>query len=232
MIGMPVEAPRLAEELAHQVVGEPCRHVEEPRVAGAAAERDRGLDEVPCAVHLVAGRQPGVLRLAGDLEVRVQVAVGELRLREQAGGPRGEGGELGAVAVGELPADGLQGLVDVGVHEHRPAIGRRRPRAPSAATRMASRTLSRFPAASSWRSARGRLSARLRRCQSCSRPPVSRAPRPGSGRCAQAAVADTPTGPAGAASDWITMHLRQREEKLFRKLNEEANTPRVPALDG
>ena len=119
---MPVEAPRLAEELADQVVGEPCRHVEEPRVAGAAAERDRSLDEVPCAVHLVAGRQPGVLRLAGDLEVRVQVAVGELRLREQAGGPRGEGGELGAVTVGELPADGLQGLVDVGVHEHRPAI--------------------------------------------------------------------------------------------------------------
>jgi len=28
------------------------------------------------------------------------------------------------------------------------------------------------------------------------------------------------------------MHLRQREEKLFRKLNEEANTPRVDALDG
>ena len=116
---VPVEALRLAEELADQVVGEPFRHAEEAGVAGAAAERDRGLDQVPGAVHLVAGRQPGVPRLAGHLEVRIQVAVGELRLLEQAGGPRGELGELWAAAVGELPADGLQGLIDVGVHEHR-----------------------------------------------------------------------------------------------------------------
>jgi hypothetical protein len=88
-------------------------HVEEPlpvggrqaAVADAALVRHRGLDQVPGAVHLVAGGQPRVPRLAADLEVRVKVAVRPLGLLEQAGDAGGEGGQLGAVAVGQLPAD-------------------------------------------------------------------------------------------------------------------------------
>ena len=119
---VPVQALGGAEELAHQVVGEPRRHGEKPVVADAAAERDRGLDEVPGAVHLVARRQARVARFAGHLEVGVQVSVGQLRPLKQRGDLGGEIGESVMVAQGQLPANGLQGFVDVGVHEDRPAV--------------------------------------------------------------------------------------------------------------
>jgi hypothetical protein len=104
------------------VVGQAHGHGEQAAVAGAAAERDRGLDQVTGTVHLVAPGQPCVLRLAADLEVGVQVTVRALGLREQRGDLGGEGRELGPPAMGQLPADRLQGLVDVGVHKHRAAV--------------------------------------------------------------------------------------------------------------
>ena len=119
-----VEALLLARERAHQVVGQPDRDGQQAAVAGAAVVRDRGLDQVPRAVHLVAGGQPGVPRLAGDLEVGVQVAVRPLGPLEETGHVGGEGSQLRAVSVGEFPADRLEGLVDVGVHEHRAAVAR------------------------------------------------------------------------------------------------------------
>ena len=119
---VPVQAPLGARELAHQVVGQAHGHGEQPPVARPAVQRDRSLDQVAGAVHLVAPGQPGVPRLAADLEVGVQVAVGPLRLLEQGDDLGGERGELGAVPVRQLPADGLQRLVDVGVHEHRAAV--------------------------------------------------------------------------------------------------------------
>ncbi len=119
---VPVQAPLLAAELADQVVGQAHGDGEQPVVAGAPVHRHGRLDQVTGAVHLVAPGQPGVPRLAADLEVGVQVAVGTLRLAEQGGDLGGEGGELGPPAVGQFPADGLQRLVDVGVHEHRAAV--------------------------------------------------------------------------------------------------------------
>jgi hypothetical protein len=85
-------------------------------------QRHRGLDQVPRAVHFVAPGQPGVPRLSAHLEIGVQVAVGPLRLPEQGRDLGGEGRELGTVAVRQFPADGLQRLVDVGIHEHRTAV--------------------------------------------------------------------------------------------------------------
>jgi hypothetical protein len=105
-----VQAPLGAGELAHQMVGQAHGHGEQPPVTLPPVQRHRGLDQVPRAVHLVAPGQPGVPRLAADLEVGVQVAVGPLRLLEQGGDLGGEGGELGTVAVRQFPADGLQGL--------------------------------------------------------------------------------------------------------------------------
>src|SRR5580692_4821969 len=52
------------------------------------------------------------------------------------------------------------------------------PRYPSPVPAIASRRLSRFPAACSWRSASGRLAARFRCCQSCRRPLVRRTQLP------------------------------------------------------
>ena len=119
---VPVEAAVPAGELAHQVVGQAHGHGEQPAVSGAAVEGDGGLNQVPGAVHLVAPGQPGVPRLAAHLEVGVQVAVGALGLLEQGGDLVGERAELGAGAVRQFPADGLERLVDVRVHEHRPAV--------------------------------------------------------------------------------------------------------------
>src|SRR6185437_3341780 len=101
---VPVQAPLLAGELAHQVVGQAHGDGEQPAVAGAPVHRQGRLDQVAGAVHFVAPGQPGVPRLAADLEVGVQVAVGTLRFGEQGGGLGGEGGQLGARAVSQLPA--------------------------------------------------------------------------------------------------------------------------------
>ena len=125
---MPVERSLAAGELAYQVIGQAHGHAEQPTVSGAAAEGDRGLDQVPGAVHLVAPGQPGIPRLTAHLEVGVQVAVGVLGLLEQGGDLSRERGELGvfgifgSTAVRQLPADRLQGLVDVRIHEHRPVV--------------------------------------------------------------------------------------------------------------
>jgi hypothetical protein len=82
---MAVEPALLARELAHQVISQAHGHGQQPGVARAAMECDRGLDQVPGAVHLVAPGQPGVPRLSAHLEVRVQVAVGPLRLLQETG---------------------------------------------------------------------------------------------------------------------------------------------------
>ena len=51
---VPVEALLLAGERAHQEIGQPGGDGQQAAVARAAAVRDRGLDQVPRAVHLVA----------------------------------------------------------------------------------------------------------------------------------------------------------------------------------
>ena len=136
----------VAQEVIDQVVGEPRGHGEQ-RVGGGlevrrggggpgrfehdggAVRGDRGLDQVAGAVQLVAGGQLGVAGLAGDLDVGVQVTVGLLGLHQEIGclgrerGQRGVAGRPGL--AGQLPGDRLQGLVDVGVHERRAAVGRR-----------------------------------------------------------------------------------------------------------
>ena len=207
---VPVQAPLPAAELADQVVGQAHGDGEQPAVAGAPVHRHGRLDQVARAVHLVAPGQPGVPRLAADLEVGVQVAVGALRLLEQGGDLGGEGGELGTLSVGQFPADGLQRLVDVRVHEHRAAVagpGQRidRPDADRtvtargsvaiglagrlafgvrgsgrAAARIANRVVE-VPASSSWRTASGRLAVRLRSCHWCSSPAAGRAGATGLG---------------------------------------------------
>ena len=182
------------------------------------------------AVHLVAPGELGVARFAGRLHVGVEVAVWPLHLLEQADGGRREVAERLPGAAAEFPADGLQGLVDVGVHEDgavvaaRPGLRAVRPpgrgergdpRAaggpagspgPSgagaswsagASAAMASRRLSRFPAAVSWRTASGRLAVTFRCCHSGRRPPVTRAGG-ASGRWAEIADAVGITGPPKA----------------------------------
>ena len=73
-----VEAPLLAGELAHQVIGELDSDRKQAVIARAAMQRDRGLDEVAGAVHLVAPGEPGIPWLAAGLEVGVEVAIGLL----------------------------------------------------------------------------------------------------------------------------------------------------------
>jgi hypothetical protein len=98
-------------------------------------QRHHGLDQVPGAVQLVAPRQVGIPRLTAHLDPGVQVAVRALRLRQQRGDPGSERGKpevlagtvlagavLALAVVGQFPADRLQGLVDVGVHEHLAAV--------------------------------------------------------------------------------------------------------------
>src|SRR5207342_2793570 len=68
--------------------------------------------------ELAHGHRPGDPELAS-------FAAEVTALLEQGGDLGGEGGELGVsgtVAVRQLPADGLQGLVDVGIGEHRAAV--------------------------------------------------------------------------------------------------------------
>src|ERR1700749_2744495 len=93
---------------------------------------------------------------------------------------------------------------------------------------MARRTLSRLPATSSWRSASGRLAARLRCCHWCSSPEARMARM--SGRCVPDAAAVGATGPATirsatdiAAGGWWAVFtyaapdLRNRFSRFLRK---------------
>jgi hypothetical protein len=114
---VPVKPLLLSGELAHQVIGEPDGDAERAGAAGRPVQRDRGLDEVAVAVHFVARRELRIARFAGRLHGGVEVAVGLLRLLEEADGAGGEVAQRGPPAAAKLPADGLQGLVDVGVHE-------------------------------------------------------------------------------------------------------------------
>ena len=127
--GMPV-GPRLgpaAELLVHEV-GEAAGDRQQPLVARRPRECDGGLGEVPEAVELVAHLQvapaPGGIL---DLAPRVQVAVGHLRGGDELDRLGREPLELGRGLASELPGEGLEPLVDVGVAEDHPAAFAGRP---------------------------------------------------------------------------------------------------------
>ncbi len=113
-------------ELADGGVGEAAGHGEEAAVAALAGVGDRGLDQVPEVVELVAPREigPGLAVGSGPLHVRADVAVGRLhplehirRLVEERAHLRCRG------APADLVGHALEGLVDVGVEERVPRDG-------------------------------------------------------------------------------------------------------------
>ena len=117
----------LAEDVAHQVGGA-AGDVEQPvvRIRPRALAGDRGLEEVPEAVELVAPLEVRPARLLpGPPEHRVEVAVGLLRGRD----PRDDGPEAlvegGIAGAADLPRERLEVLVDLGVRELAPAPARR-----------------------------------------------------------------------------------------------------------
>jgi hypothetical protein len=119
-LGVPVEArlSALGAEAPDGEVGEAAGDVEQVVAPGPASERDRGLDQVPGAVQLVALVEvlPALLGVH-SLDPGVEVAVLVLGLAEQRDGvvdPPAPAAVAGAV---RLPPDGLEHLVDVGVGE-------------------------------------------------------------------------------------------------------------------
>ena len=108
-----------------EVVGRPQRDLPQRAVAEQPVRGDRSLQQMTEAVVLVAHHQVGVAVApgAGDLHVAVDVPVVVLRARDGLA----EQVELGPQVIGvdarALPRHGLQPLVDVGVHEPRPAVG-------------------------------------------------------------------------------------------------------------
>ena len=77
------------------------------------------------AVQLVAPPEVGVLLARSqDLDEAVQVAVRSLGLRDEVDRGVGHARHLGVGRASELPTDGLEPLVDVGVkeRERRPEI--------------------------------------------------------------------------------------------------------------
>ena len=100
------------------MVGKAPGYVQQLPVAGGPVIGDRGLHQVPGAVHLVASAQilPAPVRL-DDLPVRVQVTVVGLRRSEQVDGLFGPAQQLGVGPRGEIVGGRLQPLVYVGVGE-------------------------------------------------------------------------------------------------------------------
>ena len=97
---------------------------EAARLASRARVRDRRLDQVARAVELVGHRGIGeAAAFLDDLDVGVHVAVGLLRRRDQLDARGEKALLLGIAAVGPLPADRLEHLVEVRVAELRQLVG-------------------------------------------------------------------------------------------------------------
>ena len=120
--GVAVDALLLVQEVIHEVVREPAGHGEQRRIPRAALAGEAGLDQVARAVQLVTRGQGAVPGPAGDLDAGVQVTVRLLRLLQQRGRLGQEAGEPLVRRPAQFPADRLQDLVDVGVHEHRAPV--------------------------------------------------------------------------------------------------------------
>lgn len=109
-----------AEGADHQVRHSP-RDRQEALVAAAAMKRDSGLHEVSGAVELV--RELGAVErhlARRPLHIRVEVTVRQLHPFEQAGHVGQHRGPLVGAGAPDLPADRLEGLVEVGVREPEP----------------------------------------------------------------------------------------------------------------
>ena len=119
---MPVDVvAAVRTERLDQVVGEAHGDVEELPVPRAADLSHRRLDEVPGAVVLMAPGQVAVpLAVVLELHDRVEVAVGLLRRGDDRGDLALRLEQLGRRVPRVLPRRGLEPLVHVGVHEHRP----------------------------------------------------------------------------------------------------------------
>ncbi len=118
-LGVPVDAVAPARaELVVDPGREPLGHRQQPPVAERPLPGDRRLEQVAGAVQLVAPLQvvegPVGCR---QLDVGVEVAVRPLGRGHQLDRRVGQPGELGVGPAAELPADGLEPLVDVGVQE-------------------------------------------------------------------------------------------------------------------
>jgi hypothetical protein len=112
------------------VVGEAARHAEQALVAPSAGVGDRGLGQVAGAIELVVPGEVGEARPGpSHLVVGVQVAAFLLCGLDQRDRVVRAPRQILRRLAGELPAQRLEPLVDVGVHEHHPAeLGVRPPR--------------------------------------------------------------------------------------------------------
>ena len=91
--------------------------------SSSASVSDRGLEQVACAVELVAhGRVLETAALLDDAHVSIKVPVGFLGSREELGTRTEELLLLGVRAVRTFPGNGLEDLVEVRVAEQREVV--------------------------------------------------------------------------------------------------------------
>ena len=120
---MTADAHEPAIAIAHgerleQVLEEPARHGEQVRSAAGPPAGHRGLEQMACAVELVAPTQvsPGQIGVLA-LDPRIEVAILALSARDQGADLLAELLHPAAEPSNAIPGGGLHDLVDVGVRE-------------------------------------------------------------------------------------------------------------------
>jgi hypothetical protein len=105
-------------ERLEQVLEEPARHSKQIRSATGPSAGHRGLEQMACAVKLVAPTQvlPGQIGVLA-LDPRIEIAIFALSARDQRADLLDELLHLTAEPSDTIPGGGLHDLVDVGVRE-------------------------------------------------------------------------------------------------------------------
>src|SRR5215472_6244310 len=104
------------------MIGEAPGDAEKRAAVVASPGRDCSLDQMTRTVQFMARLKPRITSPPGYLDAGVQVAIVQLSLRQQRSRLCGELGKVTVSSAAELPADRLQRLVDVGVHEGRTLV--------------------------------------------------------------------------------------------------------------
>ena len=118
-LGVPVDQlAAIRSELRPDAIHRSLRDAHQPVIAGPTLPGDRRLDQVAGRVELVppleVGELPATLR---HLEVGVQVAVVALCRGDEFHDGFGQADERRIGPLGDLPADRLEPLVDIGIEE-------------------------------------------------------------------------------------------------------------------
>src|SRR5690242_19965859 len=115
---MPVDERHLRAEGLDDQVGQSPRDRKDARVATTTMQGDGSLQEVPCAVQLVALLKTAEAFLAGGpLHVGVEVTIGFLHVFKEIRDLGQHLCPLAGTAAADLPADRLERLVEIRVRE-------------------------------------------------------------------------------------------------------------------